>query len=77
MSVRLGIGMKRNKIEDLVNIFVWNYVETNELTMLQGNANRQSMADKKYRHLYYMFELAYALVIYRNMNISSSAGCKW
>ena len=77
LSVRLGIGMKRNMKTELVKLFDWNYVETNELTMLNGNGNRKSMDDKKYRHLCYMFELAYALAIDPNKNVSSSAGCEW
>ena len=77
LSVRLGIGMKRNMMDDLVNMFTWNNVEINELTMLQGNGNRQSLSAKKYRHLCYMFELAYALAIDPNKNISLSAGCEW
>ena len=35
------------------------------------------MKDKKYWHLYYMFELAYTLAIEPSKNISNSAGCEW
>ena len=62
---------------NILNLFDWNGIENKELGCLKGNSNRQTIDDKKYRHLCYMFELAYALAIEPSKNISTSAGCEW
>ena len=69
--------MRKANIVNIIDMFSWNQIEESELSKLKGNASRQSSNDKKYRHLCYMFELAYALAIEPSKNISSSAGCEW
>ena len=76
LSLGQGIGMKRVKTHSINDTFLWNGVETSELEILKGNRNRQMMKDRKYCHLCYMFELAYALAIKPFKNISKSAGCE-
>ena len=70
LSVRVGIGMKRKNKEQLVSMFQWNHIELGQLISLTGTAGRTSLIDKQYRHLCYMFELAYALAIEPSKNIS-------
>ena len=77
LSVRVGIGMKRSNICNITKLFEWNIIESHELEFLNGNGKRQSQTDKEYRHLCYMFELAYALAIEPSKNISSNPGCEW
>ena len=48
-----------------------------ELMLLKGCGNRNSLEQKMYKHLCYMFELAYALSIDHAKNISCNAGCEW
>ena len=77
LSVRIGCGMRRTNKYNIIHLFDWNEIENKELGCLKGNSNRQTIDDKRYRHLCYMFELAYALAIEPSKNISTSAGCEW
>ena len=77
LSVNLGIGMKKTNMTSVISCFNWNDNEIKELTLLKGSGNRHSLEQKKYKHLCYMFELAYALAIDPVKNISCNAGCEW
>ena len=74
LSLRQGIGMKQVKTHSINDMFLCNDVETSELEILKGNGKIKMMKDKKYHHLCYMFELAYALAIEPSKNISKSTG---
>lgn len=77
LSWKVGIGMKKDKMKELVELFDWNVLEVKELNDLKGNGNRQGLNQKKYRHLCYLFELAYALAMEPRKNISTNPGCEW
>ena len=59
------LGMEKNKLESIINLFEWNKEEVMYLEKLsmKGNDEPNILNDKKYRHLTYLFELAYSLAI--------------
>ena len=73
----IGIGIRREQLTDVVGLFEWTRVECDELSLLQSAATRNELEDKKYRHLCYLFECAYALSIEPRRNISVNPGCEW
>ena len=77
LSVNLGIGIKKANMTSVISCFNWNGSERKELSLLKGSGNRHSLQEKMYKHLCYMFELAYALAIDPVKNISCNAGCEW
>ena len=77
LSSTIGIGIKKTNMTSVVSCFNWNEKEKSELMLLKGCGNRNSLEQKMYKHLCYMFELAYALAIDPAKNISCNAGCEW
>ena len=73
----IGIGLRKDSLEDIVNQFEWSNVELKGLSNLCGSGSRTSLIQKKYRHLCYLFESAYALVIEQRINISGNPGFEW
>ena len=73
----IGIGITRGKLTPINELFIWSDEEIKGLTNLKGVATRNSIGDKKYKHIYYLFELAYALAIESRRNISGNPGCEW
>ena len=51
--------------------------EEHELGLLKGVNTRDTLNEKKYRHLCYLSESAYALAVSDTMNISSNPGFEW
>ena len=60
LSVNIGIGIKKSNMTSVISCFNWNEDEKKELTLLKGSGNRHSLEQKMYKHLCYMFKLAYA-----------------
>jgi len=73
----IGIGITRDKLTSINALFTWSDEELTGLNNLKGVASRNTLADKKYKHICYLFELAYALAIESRRNISGNPGCEW
>ena len=58
-------------------MFVWSDEELTALDILKCAATRDTIADKKYKHICYLFEIAYVLSIEGRRNISANPGCEW
>ena len=71
----MGIGFHKRNMNNVLSLFDWTDEEEKhlkDLSMCGGNQN-----SKKYKHLCYLCELAYALCISLSNNISSNPGCEW
>ena len=74
----VGIGFQRTNKQNIVDLFVWDYVKENELKALKAaKEDRESIVDKKYCHIVYLCELFYRVMIGLNQNISRNPGCEW
>ena len=73
----IGIGIRKDNIDGIVDQFEWCDFELKGLTELCGSGSRTSLIQKKYRHLCYLFESAYALAIEQRRNISGNPGFEW
>ena len=73
----MGMGFERQKMKEVVSLFDWDEEEEHELGLLKGINTRDTLNDKKYRHLCYLSESAYALAVSDTMNISSNPGFEW
>jgi hypothetical protein len=74
----VGIGFKRDNKENIVNLFDWDKGEVQELEKLTAaSESRNTLVDKKYRHIVYLSELLYAVSLDLKDNISSNPGCEW
>ena len=73
----IGIGFDRRKMKEIVSLFEWGDEEIYELQKLKGINARDTMDDKKYRHICYLTESVYALAISESKNISSNPGFEW
>ena len=57
--------------------FNWSKKEIEELTRLSDATARDSLKEKQYRRLCYLFEVAYVLAIEPCRNLSSNHGREW
>ena len=73
----IGIPVTKESLNDIVDLFYYTDMEIGQLQNLNGAGGRNTLAQKKYRHLCYIFECAYALAIETNKNISSNPGFEW
>ena len=73
----VGIGIKRDQLTSVNSLFLWSDEELTALDNLKGAATRDTIEDKKYKHICYLFEIAYALSIECRRNISANPGCEW
>jgi len=73
----VGIAFDRSKAKDLVDLFEWNETELKELEQLTGAGGRDSILEKKYKHIVMMVEIAYGIAIVPRDSISSNPGCEW
>ena len=71
----MGIGFDKRKMSNVLGLFDWSNDEEMHLSSLSMNGGTQD--SKKYKHLCYLCELAYALCISPQDNISSNPGCEW
>jgi hypothetical protein len=68
----VAIGFKRDIKENIVIFFDWDNGEVKELKKLTvASESRNTLADRKYRHLVYLSELLYEVSIDLLENISS------
>ena len=77
MSQLVGIGFNRTKKREIIELFEWDNIEIKELSALAGAGGRDTLEDKKYRHVDYHCEAIYALAIAPKANISGNPGCEW
>ena len=73
----IGIGLDRSKMNEIVGLFGWNEEKVFELDKLTVVSTRDTMTDKKYRHICYLCESVYALSVRGDMNISTNPGFEW
>ena len=73
----IGIGIERKNLTTINQLFDWSDEELVGLQHLKGVATRDTIGDKKYKHLCYLFEAAYALALEPRRNISGNPGCEW
>ena len=73
----IGVGFKKELMEYIVNWFNWSEYEVEQLGLLAGVGGMDSIEEKKYRHLCYLFENAYALSLNQDNNISTNPGFEW
>ena len=73
----MGIGFERIHIEKIVGLFDWDDEENYEISNLKGVNTRDTLTEKKYRHICYLTESVYALAISEMFNISSNPGFEW
>ena len=73
----VGIGISQNKKNELVKLFNWESTAIEELKKLKAAGGRDSLIDKKYHCVCYLFEAASALAIAPAKNISSNPTCEW
>ena len=65
----IGIGMKKENLTSVIDLFAWLDVEVSELTALKGAVSRNNLEMKEYRHICYLFECAYTLAIETRRNL--------
>ena len=58
-------------------MFDWSVEEEYKIANLKGVNTRDSIADKKYRHICYLCESVYALAVSNELNISTNPGFEW
>jgi hypothetical protein len=60
-----------------LNLFDWDNGKDKELQKLTtASESRNTLVDKRYRHIVYLSELLYAVSIDLIENISSNGGCE-
>ena len=59
----VGVALHRSKELEVVDLFEWTDYEVEKLGELSVAGDRETIENRKYRHMCYMFELAYALCI--------------
>jgi hypothetical protein len=62
---------------DSVSLFEWDQCELNQLIKLKMPGGQESMDERKYKHLIYLFEIALGIATEPSMNISGNPGCEW
>lgn len=73
----VGIGFKTDKQKRVVELFEWSDKEVFELDKLNLTVDNQDLEYKKYKHIAYLCEFAYALAISPKDNISGNPGFEW
>ena len=59
----VGVALHRSKELEVVDLFEWSDYQVKKLGELSVAGDRETIKNRKYRHMCYMFELAYALCI--------------
>ena len=73
----IGIGLNMKNITSTVELFYWSFEELKGFNILKAVATRDTLDDKTYKHICYLFESAYALDIEPRRNILGNPGCEW
>ena len=75
---RVGIGMDRNNMDEILSLFDWSEEEEKQLRMLPWKSSyKDSLANRKYRHLCYLFEAVYAIALKPSDNITQNPTGEW
>ena len=61
----------------IVNLFDIVEEHLKEMEQLKGYGIIQSIVEKKYKHIVYIYELVYTISISQYTNVSKKPGCKW
>ena len=72
-----AILMDSNNIERHIHMFDWNTIEKEELSSMNSPDKINSLSNKKFWHLCYLFDLAYSLSMDPKKNMNASCGCEW
>ena len=72
-----GAVVDPSKKEEFSALFLWDDIELTELQKLTIKGESNSMADKKCKHLIYLYEIALGIAIEPCMNVSGNPGCEW
>ena len=59
----VGVALHRSNEVKVIDLFEWSDYEIEKLGELSVTAGKEYIENRKYRHMCYMFELAYALCI--------------
>ena len=73
------LGMDRSKIDAIINLFEWSEEENQQLKKLnwRGVALEDNLKNRQYKHLTYLFELAYTIAITPGQNRTSNPTGEW
>ena len=77
LDLLLGTGFHRTKSKEIVSMVDWSVEEEYEIANLKGVNTRDSIEDKKYRHICYLCKSVYAFAISNELNISTNPGFEW
>ena len=71
--------MDRSKIDAIINLFEWSEEENQQLKKLnwRGVALEDKKKNRQYKHLTYLFELAYTIAITPGQNRTSNPTGEW
>ena len=74
LTQTFGVGFLRSDITDIIKLFEGDKRSKDHVNRLNGVGIRTTFQDKWYRHIFYCFECAYALLIDEGYNMSSNPG---
>ena len=78
LSQLVGIGMLREKKDDILALFDWNESEMSELQQLHWNSKwPDTLENRKYRHLSYLLEAVSAVAIAPELNSTQNPTGEW
>ena len=74
----VGIGMLREKKMDILALFDWNENEVSELLQLSWKSKQpNTLENRKYKHLAYLFEAVSAVAIAPEINSTQNPTGEW
>ena len=77
LKQRVGLGVKRSERDSLLSLFEWDEEEEKELEEHPWRYSREGcMANRKYKHLMYLFEAAYSVCINPSLNVTQNPTSK-
>ena len=78
LSMRQGIFINMDHIENFVELFPWSHVEEVELNILNNKVgSKNNLSHKKFRHLLELISLSYTLAMDPARNICGVMPCQW
>ena len=70
--------MERTNRDAILSLFDWDEEEENELKKLAWNGSwPDTLANRKYKHLTYLFEATYAVSICPALNVTQNPTSEW
>ena len=76
-SQPVGIGMLREKKTDILVLFDNEISELEKLSWKGGSGKPDTLENRKYRHLAYLFEAVYAVSIAPGVNTTQNPTGEW